>query len=129
MKKIAFLIPIFTVVILLFVCTQCKEDTSCKMKVTCRFSTNGIDTGAVVKHAYVKVGKETNAPYAKTAGYTDQQGVFTHTFELEALLDVVATYVDSVDENTINKYSGTAQIKLIAGEEVEKTVLLVPYED
>lgn len=110
--------------------SQCEKDHSCKMKITCNLSNNGIDTDAVVPNAYIIVGKEEYADYAKAQGLTNENGVFEHTFPYPALLDVVAAYADTTfDENgtvtEIKYYTGGAQVQVNANETTEKTILMV----
>lgn len=130
MKKIGFLSLVLAFLCLTGLFVQCKKDKSCKMKVTCNFSTNGIDTGEVVPKAYIEVGKEGYADFARASGYTNDLGIFEHTFPYPALLDVVAFYSDSIrdaDGNVtdIKYYTGNAQIQVNEGETTEKTILLV----
>lgn len=130
MKKIKFLIPVLVSALLVVFFTQCEKDHSCKMKITCNFSSNGIDTGDVASKVHIIVGKQEYADYAKADGYTDKNGVFEHTFPYPALLDVIATYADTTfDEDgnitEIKNYTGGAQIQVNAGETTEKTILMV----
>ena len=70
---------------------------------------------------------KSDADFAKAEGYTDQNGVFTHTFKYEALLDVEAVYDSSwIDTNNIQHrdyYVGTGRVKLEPGEAVEQYIL------
>lgn len=130
MKKLKFLLPIVISVCLVVFFSQCKKDHDCKMKITCNFSSNGIDTGKVASKVFIKVGKDEYADYAKATGYTNTNGVFEHTFPYPALLDIVATYSDTTfDENgdvtAIKNYTGGAQVQVNDGETTEKTILMV----
>ena len=129
MKKSLLLIPVIAVALLLTM-TQCKKNYNCGLRVTCYFSTNGLDTldkvsgasliiypGAVAPgrtvHQAIEEGRE---------GITDKNGMYEHTYPYEALLNITATYTDTVDNI---EYRGTAQIKLQEGETVEKAILMM----
>ena len=53
MKNLRFFLPIIIAVIGVVLFSQCKKDHSCKMKVTCKYSSNGIDTGSAVPYAII----------------------------------------------------------------------------
>ena len=53
MKNLRFFLPIIIAVICVVLFSQCKKESPCKMKVTCKYSTNGIDAGSVVKDAII----------------------------------------------------------------------------
>lgn len=130
MKKLGLLLPVIICAFLAVISVQCKKDHDCRMRITCHISNDGIDTGEVVAKAHIVVGKEKYADYARAEGYTDNNGVFEHTFRLPALLDVKATYctdtlwtADSSDF-TIKYYAGSTQIQLDEGETVDKIILM-----
>lgn len=130
MKKLKFVLPVLVAICLVCLFSQCEKDHNCKMKIVCHFSDNGIDTGAVAPKVFIKVGKDEYADYAKASGYTDNKGVFEHTFPYPALLDVVATYSDTTFDDSgnissIKNYTGGAQVQVNAGETTEKTILMV----
>ena len=130
MKKTFFLIPIIAVVILLTM-TQCKKDYSCGLRVECHFSTTGLDTGNVVSGAILDIYPGAIAPgrtvhpaiEAGKKGVTGKDGSYSHTYPYEALLNITATYTDSV---THIDYRGTAQVKLQEGVVVDKVILMMP---
>ncbi|MBP5651023.1 MAG: hypothetical protein J6X01_08120 [Bacteroidales bacterium] len=130
MKKTFFLIPIIAVAILLTM-TQCKKDYSCGLRVECHFSTTGLDTGNVVAGAVLNIYPGAIAPgrtvlpeiEAGKKGVTDKDGTYTYTYPYEALLNITATYTDSV---THIDYRGTAQVKLQEGETVDRVILMMP---
>ena len=130
MKKSLLLIPVIAVILLLTM-TQCKKNYNCEMKVTCYFSTNGLDTGKVVAGAILDIYPGSVAPgrtvhpaiEAGKKGVTGKDGTYSHTYPYEALLNITATYTDSV---TNIDYRGTTQIKLQEGETVEKAILMMP---
>ena len=53
MKNLRLFLPIIIAVIGVVLFSQCKKDHSCKMKVTCKYSTNGIDAGQAVPFAII----------------------------------------------------------------------------
>ena len=129
MKKSFFLIAIFAVVIMLTM-SQCKKNTNCKIRLECRFTTTGLDTGNVVPGAVLDIYPGSIAP-GRTVhpaiesgrhGVTNSEGVYEFTYPYEALLNVTATYTDTVHHVD---YRGTAQIKLQEGETVEKVILMM----
>jgi len=127
MKKIINFIFILSCSVILLCFTQCTKDPTYKVKITCRHTNTGIDTSSVISGAAVVIGQEnaTEGPvdsYAKAVGLTDNNGIFEWNFKYEALLNVTATYYDTVDATN---YIGAGQIKLVADEVVEKTVLLI----
>jgi len=108
--------------------TQCKKEPVCDLVLHVHKTTTGIDTADALPHCLVNVGLEDNyADFAKAEGYTDQNGVFTHTFKYEALLDVMAVYdstwVDTNDIQHRDYFVGTGRVKLEPGETVEQYIL------
>ena len=136
MKKSLFFIPVIALVILLTM-TQCKKNYSCGLKITCNYTTTGLDTGEAVANAIWEIypgavasGRTVHPAieqYKDTV--TDDNGVYEHTYPYEALLNISATKVDSVkDESgniTVKNYRGSAQVKLQEGQTVEKVVLMM----
>lgn len=140
MKKIAVLFYALAVVTLLVAFTQCKKEPVCELVLRVHTTTTGADTADALPMAYVRIGLEDNyADFAKAEGYTDANGVFTHTFKYEALLDVIVTYdstyytyytvedhLDSVYHH--DAYYGTGRVKLIPDETVDQLILVTPVE-
>ena len=128
MKKLAsafYALAAFSFVTLF---TQCKKEPVCDLVLHVHKTTTGIDTADALPHCLVNVGLEDNyADFAKAEGYTDQNGVFTHTFKYEALLDVMAVYdstwVDTNDIQHRDYFVGTGRVKLEPGETVEQYIL------
>lgn len=129
-KKIYFILVLAVAMVLSFSLTQCKKDYTCGITVRCNFTETGIDTGGVVPNATLTI-----YPRAVAAGRTvhssiennktvttDETGTYTHRYPYEALLDISATYTDTT---THRNYRGTVQVKLVEGENVEKTVLMM----
>ena len=132
MKKIAVLFYALAVVTLLAVFNQCKKEPVCELVLRIHTTNTGVDTAAALPGAYVLVGLEDNyADFAKAEGYTDANGVFTHTFKYEALLDVVVTYDSSYYIDEVyhhDAFYGTGRVKLIPDETVEQVILVTPAE-
>ena len=123
MKKFLF-IPIVIAAIIVLLFSSCEKEDVYPVKIICVYSETGIDTGDVVAGATVTIGKENYAPYAQATGVTDKNGVFTHEFPYEALLDVTTEV--TVDEGGIVKtYIGATQVKLLPNETVEKMILMI----
>ena len=129
MKKSLLLIPVVAL-LLLFTMTQCKKNYNCGLKVVCYYTTTGLDTGAIVPGATLEIypGAVASGRTVHQAiedgrhGVTNKQGVYEHTYPYEALLNISATYTDTVDNKN---YRGTAQVKLLEGQTVEKVVLMM----
>lgn len=121
MKKLIGIIPIIGLVIILCF-AGCTKEITYKIKIKCCYSETGIDTGAVVPGTYIKIGKDNYADFAQAEGYTDANGEFEYTFKYEALLDVTASFGDTI---TGNNYYGSGQIKLLPDELVEETILMM----
>lgn len=132
MKKIAVLFYALAVTTLLVAFTQCKKEPVCELVLRVHTSTTGADTAAPLPGAYVRIGLEDNyADFAKAEGYTDKNGVFTHTFKYEAVLDVIVSYdttyyVDEVYHR--DAYYGTGRVKLVPDETVDQVLLVMPAE-
>jgi hypothetical protein len=136
MKKSLFLIPIMALVILLTM-TQCKKNYNCGLKITCYYTSTGLDTGEAVSGANLEIypgtvasGRTIHEAIEKGRyGITDANGRYEYTYPYEALLNISATYSDTVETEDgsleIRNYRGTAQVKLLEGETVEKAVLMM----
>ncbi|HNY63526.1 MAG TPA: hypothetical protein PLH70_07180 [Bacteroidales bacterium] len=124
MKKVFLFIPIVIAAIIVLLFSSCEKEDVYPVKIICVYSETGIDTGDVVAGATVTIGKENYAPYAQASGVTDKNGIFTHEFPYEALLDVTAEV--TVDEGGVVKtYIGATQVKLLPNETVEKMILMI----
>ncbi len=141
MKKIAVLFYALAVTTVLLICTQCKKEPVCELLLRVHTTTTGVDTAEALPNAYVRVGLEDNyADFAKAEGRTDFNGIFSHTFKYEALLDVVVTcdttyyeYITHEDEHidTIPhhvSYYGTGRVKLVPDETVDQVILVSPIQ-
>jgi len=136
MKKSLLLIPVIAMVLLLTM-TQCKKNYNCGLKVICNLTNTGLDTGKVVSGAKLDiypgiVGNDDRIhPAIKDGrnGTTNENGVYEHTYPYEALLNISATYTDTVETEDgyveINSYRGSAQVKLQEGQTIEKVVLMM----
>lgn len=128
MKKLAIAFYALASLCLVTLFTQCKKEPVCDLVLHVHKTITGIDTADALPNCFVRVGLEDNyADFAKAEGYTDQNGVFTHTFQYEALLDIEAvydyTYVDTNDITHRDYYIGTGRVKLEPGEAVEQYIL------
>lgn len=112
--------------------TQCKKDHSCNMRVTCYYSSNGMDADSVVPFALISFDTvKYNAGLAIDPAIssvqevpTNAQGVFTYTLQYPALLIVNAVKHDTID-GVAKKYTGTVQVQVNEGETTDKTILMV----
>ena len=125
-------LPIMMVLVGVFFFTQCKKDHSCNMRLTCYYSSNGIDADSVVPFALISFD---TVKYNSGLGVipeissvqdmpTDAYGVFLYTLKYPALLVVNATKNDTVN-GVAKKYTGTTQVQVNEGETTEKTILMV----
>ena len=111
---------------------QCKKDHSCKMRLTCYYSSNGMDADSVVPYALISFdtlkynsGLAVDTNISRVQNFpTDYFGVFEYTLDYPALLIVNAEKIDSVN-GVAKKYTGTAQVQVNEGETTEKTILMV----
>lgn len=133
MKKIAIAFYFVATLALLVFCVQCKKEPVCDVVLHVHKTLTGVDTADAVSGALVRIGLEDNyADFAKAEGYTDASGVFAHTFQYEALLDVSVIYDHIwVDENEVEQreyYVGSGRIKLEPGEVIEPYILVTPAQ-
>lgn len=131
MKKMRIFLPIMIALVGVLLFSQCKKDHSCNMRLTCYYSSNGMDADSVVPFALISFDTiKYNAGNVQSAisqvqdKPTDAHGVFTYTLEYPALLIVNAVKYDTVN-GTPYKYTGTAQVQVNEGETTEKAILMV----
>ena len=132
MKKMRFFLPILVALVGMFFFSQCKKDHSCNMRLTCYYSSNGMDADSVVPFALISFDTvKYNSGLAVLpqisavdSMMTDYFGVFTYTLDYPALLIVNAVKIDSVN-GVAKKYTGTTQVQVNEGETTEKTILMV----
>lgn len=125
-------LPIIVALVGVFFFTQCKKDHSCKMRLTCYYSSNGMDADSVVPFALISFdtvkynsGLAVDTNIARVQDFpTNGLGVFEYTLKYPALLIVNAVKIDSVG-GLAKKYTGTAQVQVNEGETTEKTILMV----
>ena len=125
-------LPINVALVGVFFFTQCKKDHSCKMRLTCYYSSNGMDADSVVPFALISFdtvkynsGLAVDTNIARVQDFpTNGLGVFEYTLDYPALLIVNAVKIDSVG-GLAKKYTGTAQVQVNEGETTEKTILMV----
>lgn len=138
MKKMRIFLPIMIAVLGMFFFAQCKKDHSCNMKITCYYSSNGLDADSVVPFARISfdtvkynAGLSVQPDIAQVQDVpTDANGVFTYTLDYPALLIVNALKLDTVFDQggnvvSITKYTGTTQVQVNESETTEKTILMV----
>ena len=106
MKKFRFILPLLAAIVLTIAFAQCTKDTKCK-----------------AANVQVEIGTNSNfAQFAQATGTTDNNGVFEHTFDYEAVLPVIA----SITKPDGRMYYGSTQIALKPGETVEQPLLIMP---
>ena len=138
MKRLRIFLPIVAVLAVAMLFTQCKKDHSCNMKLTCYYSSNGMDADSVVPFALISFDTvKYNSGLAVDPAIssvqdvmTDASGVFTYTLNYPALLIVNAVKIDTLKDDfgtvlSITKYTGTSQVQVNEGETTEKTILMV----
>ena len=132
MKKLKVFLPIMIALVGVLFFAQCKKDHSCNMRITCYYSSNGMDADSVVPFALISFDTvKYNAGLAIDPAIssvqnvsTNAQGVFTYTLQYPALLIVNAVKYDTVN-GAPKKYTGTTQVQVNEGETTEKTILMV----
>ncbi|MBR3557924.1 MAG: hypothetical protein IKN78_03550 [Bacteroidales bacterium] len=138
MKKMRIFLPIAIAVLGVALFTQCKKDHSCNMRLTCQYSSNGMDADSVVPFALISFdtvkynsGLAVDTNISRVQDFpTDAHGVFEYTLDHPALLIVNAVKCDTLRDSTgvvisAKKYTGTAQVQVNDGETTEKTILMV----
>ena len=118
MKTIFKLIVISLLIIIgsAFIFSSCNKDKKCTAVVIVRRLTDtSVVPNATVK-LYSKIGNLQQAE-----GLTDASGQFSHTFNLEAILNISAIKKDSLDS-----LYGNSLIQLVAGGTASKTVYVNP---
>lgn len=132
MKKLKVFLPIMIALVGVLFFAQCKKDHSCNMRITCYYSSNGMDADSVVPFALISFDTvKYNAGLAIDPAIssvqdvpTNAQGVFTYTLQYPALLIVNAVKYDTIN-GVAKKYTGTTQVQVNDGETTDKTILLV----
>ena len=132
MKKMRVFLPIIVALVGVFFFTQCKKDHSCKMRLTCYYSSNGMDADSVVPFALISFdtvkynsGLAVDTNIARVQDFpTNGLGVFEYTLDYPALLIVNAVKIDSVG-GMVKRYTGTTPVQVNEGETTEKTILMV----
>lgn len=127
MKRLKLFLPIVIAVIGVVLFSQCKKDHSCKMRITCNYSPNGLDAGDAVSSAIITFDttkyhngdivtliSQVNVPgninewavdslyrWSQSANYqykTNENGVFEYTLPYPALLIVNAVKVEAIKD-------------------------------
>lgn len=154
MRKLKIFLPIVIAFVGVILFSQCKKDHSCNLRLTCYYSSNGMDADSVVPNAIItfdtskyisglaidpdisRVNLDSLTLYSKERLYeicegneykykTDRNGVFTYTLEYPALLIITATKVVKDSLGNYTKYTGVVQAQLNEGETTEKSLLMV----
>ncbi len=110
-------ILVFLVIGFIISVTSCKEDTNCTVQV---YVKTKADTNIVVPGAWVVVRSNhaTNQPIGDSA-FTDGNGMYSHVFPLEAIMDVKA-----VDNSTSPPRIGIGSIRFWAGHTVRTSIFV-----
>lgn len=132
MKKLKVFLPIMIALVGVLFFAQCKKDHSCNMRVTCYYSSDGMNADSVVPFALISFDTvKYNAGLAIDPAIssvqcvpTNAQGVFTYTLQYPALLIVNAVKYDTIN-GVAKKYTGTTQVQVNEGETTDKTILMV----
>ncbi len=138
MKSNKILIVLALAVLTSFAFVQCKKDESCKMKVTCWYSSDGVALDSIAPEASISFNTEkyqngtVDSILTKYLSdtCTDMKGVFEYTFNNPAVFIIDATKVDTIKDDLDNvvdiiRYKGTVQLQVKEGELTEKNILLV----
>jgi hypothetical protein len=118
----SFLVVALLAGFVMLVSSGCKtKDDEITCIVTVKYQA---DTNVIVPFADIVIGKDYDD--VKVTGKTDATGMFTTTFKLEAILDVVAskdtnTTLHPPDEPVL---TGVAVVRLRPGETATKTVFI-----
>ena len=98
--------------------TNCHKDKKCPLIVTVKMLG---DTNKIVVNANVTVSNKKEGGLLQSAtGLSDMNGQLTHTFDLEAIMDITAYIKDSLNDSIY----GNAIVRLVPGQTVYKTVLI-----
>ena len=106
-------ILVFLVIGFLISVTSCQEDTNCTVQI---YVKTKADTNIVVPGAWVVVSK---TGQIGDSGVTDGNGMYSHVFPLEAIMDVKAT-----DNSTTPPRVGTGSIRFWAGHTVRTSIFV-----
>lgn len=127
MKRLKFFLPIVVAMMGVVLFSQCKKDHSCNMRITCKYSPNGLDVGDAVPFTIItfdtskyhngdidtlisRVNVKGNINdwaidslyrWSQTTNYkyiTNDRGVFEYTLPYPALLIVNAIKVEAIKD-------------------------------
>jgi len=133
MKRIIYIIPVLaTCIIIGLVFSQCKKDTTCKVRIICKYAESidpedSLISGQPIPNCYVVLGKSYYADFARDSGRCDSKGVYETSFQYEAILEINASH--SIEDTVLQEtkyYSKKDEVRLVPGETVEKIVYLKP---
>ncbi len=116
MKKIVNTtnILVFFIIALFISIASCKKDTNCTAQI---YVKTQADTNITVPGAWVNIQKYVGE--VGDSGFTDGNGMYTHVFPLEAIMDVKVT-----DNTTTTPRHGIGTIRLSAGKTTRLTVFV-----
>ncbi len=116
MKKLVFYLSVIAFVFFAFSFTSCKKEEDIKAVVTVKYAD---DTTQIAPFAHVKLEKYD----VNVEGQCDKDGIYSHTFKLEAILNVHA-WLDTSQTGTDTEKYGQTTIRLVSGKTVYKTVFI-----
>lgn len=114
MKKIfTNLFYLFVIITIISISiSSCKEDTDCKVEILTKLYS---DTNMIVPYAAIWLHQKD----IDVKGTANALGVFTHTFPLEAILNVTSS------DTTVTPFlTGEGTIRLEPGKTVRKTIFV-----
>ncbi len=116
MKKNLKPTVIFVIFLITFIFSiaSCKEDTNCTVQV---YVKTAADTNIVVPGAFVAISKVYGG--IGDSGLTDGNGMYTHVFPLEAIMDVRV-----VDNTTATPRYGQGTIRFVAGKTARTSIFV-----
>jgi len=115
MKKFVLISLLLTGLFALML-TSCEKPEETKAVITVKYTT---DTTKVAPFAHVRITKYD----VNVAGQCDEDGIYSHLFRDEAILDVEA-YLDTTQTGTSTEAYGSTTIRLERGKTVYKTVFI-----
>ncbi|MBN2727807.1 MAG: hypothetical protein JXR53_01140 [Bacteroidales bacterium] len=116
MKRFVFTSIILSFIFSAFLLSSCDKEEETNAVITVKYTA---DTTQLVPYAHVRLEKYD----VNVEGQCNEDGVFEHTFKLEAILDVSAWLDTSQTGTTTEKY-GETTIRLVPGKTVYKTVFI-----
>jgi len=117
-KAYRFFFPVIAVAMIFFFLFSCEKEEDMVASVTVKYLS---DTNIRVEGAQVIIEKND----VRVEGVTDVSGQFSHTFDLEAILDVhVHKDTGAIDSPVV--FYGSTVVRLIPDKTVRRTVYISP---